>query len=220
MIVFFCVVIGRKLGYRCLDLKYIIHMIIFSVPINRNSLYKIYIDGRCEMSEQKGKLSKGGIIALAICVVVIIILLGLVIFLMLNKEKKEEPIRRNIVVNEKNVDKVIEQLGEERTAPGSYEVTMNTTWNFPSGDAASENAYVKNAEANTNSVYFDVTLEETGETIFESPIIPVGSWLDNITLDSVLEDGIYDCVITYHLLDEEEQSISTVKLTLKIVIGQ
>lgn len=172
------------------------------------------------MSEQKGKLSKGGIIALAICAVVIIILLGLVIYLMLNKEKKEEPIRRNIVVNDKNVDKVIEQLGEERTAPGSYEVTMNTTWNFPSGDAASENAYVKNAEANTNSVYFDVTLEETGETIFESPIIPVGSWLDNITLDSVLEDGIYDCVITYHLLDEEEQSISTVKLTLKIVIGQ
>lgn len=40
------------------------------------------------MSEQKGKLSKGGIIALAICAVVIIILLGLVIFLMLNKEKK------------------------------------------------------------------------------------------------------------------------------------
>ncbi len=83
------------------------------------------------MSEQKASSLKGGIIALAICVVVIIILLGLVIFLMLNKEKKEEPIRRNIVVNEKNVDKVIEQLGEERTAPGSYEVTMNTTWNFP-----------------------------------------------------------------------------------------
>ena len=171
------------------------------------------------MSEQKNTKMKGGII-LAVCIVMIIILLGVVVYLVTVRKEEDEPVKRNIVVNEKNVDKVIEQLGEERTAPGSYEVTMNTTWNFPSGDAASENAYVKNAEANTNSVYFDVTLEETGETIFESPIIPVGSWLDNITLDSVLEDGIYDCVITYHLLDEEEQSISTVKLTLKIVIGQ
>lgn len=97
---------------------------------------------------------------------------------------------------------------------------MNTTWNFPSGDEPSENAYVKNAEANTNSVYFDVTRSDTEETIYESPIIPVGSWLDDITLDTNLPDGVYNCVITYHLLDDEDKSISTVKLTLTIVVGE
>ena len=162
------------------------------------------------MSEQKNTKMKGGII-LAICIVVIIILLGAVVYLLNARKAEDEPVKRNIVVNEKNVEEVIEQLGEERTPPGSYQVTMNTT---------SEDAYVKNAEANTNAVYFDITRQDTEETIYESPIIPVGSWLEDITLDSTLPDGTYPCVITYHLLDEEDKSISTVKLTLTLIIGQ
>ena len=84
----------------------------------------------------------------------------------------------------------------------------------------SDNAYVENAESNTNSVYFDVTRTDTEETIFESPILPVGSHLENITLDSDLPAGTYDCVVTYHLLDEEENSISTLKLTVTIIVEQ
>ncbi len=172
------------------------------------------------MSEKKDRKVKGGIIVFAVCIVVIIGLLAIVIYLLNTKKDEDEPVRRNVVVNEENVDKVIEQLAEQRVEPGSYQVTMNTTWNFSSGDASSDNAYVKNAETNTNSVYFDVTRSDTNETIYESPIIPVGSWLDDIALDSELPDGTYDCIITYHLIDEDEKSISTVKLNLTIVIGQ
>ena len=171
------------------------------------------------MSEQKenNKGRKGGKIADAVCIVVIAALLGVVIYLLLGK--KEEPVRRNVVVNEDNVDEVLEQL-EDPVPAGSYEVKMNSTWNFTSGDAPSDNAYVENAEANTNSVYFDVTRTDTEETIFESPILPVGSHLENITLDSNLPAGTYDCLVTYHLLDENDESMSTVKLTLTINIGQ
>lgn len=88
------------------------------------------------MSEQKNTKMKGGII-LAICIVVIIILLGAVVYLLNARKAEDEPVKRNIVVNEKNVEEVIEQLGEERTQPGSYQVTMNTTWHFSSGDTAS-----------------------------------------------------------------------------------
>ena len=97
---------------------------------------------------------------------------------------------------------------------------MNSTWYCKSGDMPSDNAYVENAESNTNSVYFDVTRTDTEETIFESPILPVGSHLENITLDSDLPAGTYDCVVTYHLLDEEENSISTLKLTVTIIVEQ
>ena len=172
------------------------------------------------MSEQKDRKIKGGVIVFGICAIIIIALLAAVIYLLTVKREENEPVKRNVVVNEKNVDEVISQLAEERTPPGSYQVTMNTTWNFPSGDEPSENAYVKNAEANTNSVYFDVTRSDTEETIYESPIIPVGSWLEDITLDTNLPDGVYNCVITYHLLDDEDKSISTVKLTLTIVVGE
>lgn len=171
------------------------------------------------MSKQKesNNSRKGGKIAIVICIVVIVALLGVVIYLLLGR--KEESVRRNVVVNKDNVDEVLEQL-EDPVPAGSYEVKMNSTWNFTSGDVPSDNAYVENVEANTNSVYFDVTRADTEETIFESPILPVGSYLDNITLDSNLPAGTYDCLVTYHLLDENDESISTVKLTLTINIGQ
>lgn len=172
------------------------------------------------MSEQKesNNSRKGGKIAIAVCVVVIVALAGVIVFLLLEKQEKE-PVRRNAVVNEDNVEEVLEHLKEPVPA-GAYEVKMNSTWNFASGDVPSDNAYVENVEANTNSVYFDVTRTDTEETIFESPILPVGSHLENITLDSALQAGTYDCLVTYHLLDDNEESISTVKLTLTINIGQ
>ena len=134
---------------------------------------------------------KGGRIAIAICIVMILVLLGVVIYLLLGR--KEEPVKRNVVVNKDNVDEILEQL-EDPVPTGSYEVKMNSTWDFARGDAPSDNAYVENVEANTNSVY--------------------------ITLDSNLSAGTYECLVTYHILDENDESMSTVKLTLTINIGQ
>lgn len=175
------------------------------------------------MSEQKSESGmKGGKIVLAVCVVVIVVLLGVVIYLLINRQgsQEEPPVLRNVVVNEDNVEEVIAQMQEQPTAPGYYEVMMNTTWNFPNGEEPSSNAYVKNVETNTNSVYFDVTLADTEETILASPILPVGSYLDNITLDTVLSAGTYDCLLTYHLLNDENRSIATLKMTLTIVIEE
>ncbi len=173
------------------------------------------------MAEQKetniSAEKKGGKkTAVKVCIAVIAIaVIAVVLYFLFRKE----PERRNVVVNEDNVDQVLEQA-EEYIPAGYYEVTMNSTWNFASGDAPSDNAYVKNADTNTNAVYFDVIRTDTEETIFKSPILPVGTYLDNITLDSELPSGTYDCLVTYHLLDENEESISTVDLTLTIVVGQ
>lgn len=164
-----------------------------------------------------GAKKKGGKIALIVCIVVIVALLGVVIFLLTRKE--EEGPRRNVVVNEDNVAQIIEEMEEsERVPQGSYEMTMNSTWHFDNGASASDNAYVENSVTNTNPVYFDIARSDTEETIFESPILPLGSHLDSITLDENLPAGTYDCVMTYHLLDENDESISTVNVSLTIVI--
>lgn len=177
------------------------------------------------MSEQKSERSKkGGKVGLAVCAVVIVALLGIVVYLLIDRRQQEQPEdqprSRNVVVNEDNVEEVLTQLQGKKTAPGYYEVMMNTTWNFPNGEEPSSNAYVKNVETNTNSVYFDVMLADTEETILASPILPVGSYLDSITLDTALSAGTYDCLVTYHLLDDEDNSIATLKLTLTIVIEE
>lgn len=166
------------------------------------------------MSNEKGKdRKKGGKIALAICIVVIVALCILVYFLL----HRDDKVHRDVVVNEENVDEILSEM-EGGVDPGSYQATMNSTWHFEKGDVASYDAYVENTEANKNPVYFDITRSDTNETIFESPIIPVGSHLDKIILNNDMSQGTYDCVMTYHLLDEDEETISTVRVSLKIVI--
>lgn len=165
-------------------------------------------------NEEVKDKKKGGKIAIVICIIVIMALC-IIIYLLLHREDDKK--KRDVVVNEENVERVLSEL-EERVPAGSYQVAMNSTWHFENGKASSDNAYVENAAANTNPVYFDITRSDTGETIFESPIIPVGNHLNDITLDTELPAGTYDCVMTYHLLDDEEETISTVRVGLKIVI--
>ena len=166
-----------------------------------------------EMAKENKK--KGGRIALIICIIVIAALC-IIIYLLLNKDEDKKE-RRDVVVNEDNVEEILSDLGDS-VPPGSYQVTMNSTWYFENGTASSNNAYVENAEANENAVYFDVVRSDSDKTIYESPIIPVGKHLNNIKLDKKLSAGTYDCVMTYHLLDDEEESISTVRVNLEIVI--
>lgn len=180
----------------------------------------ISIRRKLQMSNQKSngvsENKKGGKIALIVCLGVIIALLSVIIVLLLKDEEAKKP-KRNVVVTHENVDKVVQQL-PEAVAPGSYEVTMNMKWNFPDGKSPSSNAYVENVVGNTNDVYFDVIRSDTGETIYESPLLPLGSHLEQITLDKDLDAGTYDCVIVYHLVDEDQNSLSTVRLTLTIII--
>lgn len=173
------------------------------------------------VTEIQNEKKRGGKIVFIVCIVVIIALVGVILYLLLGRNGGEDTPQRDVIVNEKNAEKVAAEMVEkERTPVGSYQVTMNSTWNFADASSASDNAYVENAEANTNSVYFDVVRSDTDETILESPILPVGAYWDEITLDSELPAGTYDCVLTYHLLDENDEPISKVNVGLTIVIEQ
>ena len=170
-------------------------------------------------AEQNKSLGKGGKIAIFACVVVIILLLMIILFLFFWKQKDEEP-KRNVVITPDNVEAVIDEMvTQEFVEPGYYSVSMTNTWHFATGDAVSEDAFVENKEENTNDVYFDVFLAENEETpILQSPVIPRGAEFDSIALDTFLEAGTYDCVMTYHLLDEKDETISTVRVSLTIVV--
>ena len=160
---------------------------------------------------------KGGKQALIICIFVIIALVGVIAYLVFGNA---EP-KRNVVVNSENIEEVIKELEEETeqyTGPLYYEAKMNSEWFFSDGASASENAYVENVTTNTHDVYFDVIRTDTNETIYESPVLPIGSHLEYITLDSDLDAGTYDCVLVYHLIDERQNSLTTASFSLKIVV--
>ena len=95
---------------------------------------------------------------------------------------------------------------------------MTEKWTFENGSAVSADAYVENRVYNQNTVYFTITRSDDGSVIYKSPYLPVGSSLENIKLDTSLNAGVYDTVLTYHLVDEGNQELSTVSVSLVITI--
>ena len=158
---------------------------------------------------------KKSTVILAVAAVVIVALLGVIAMLLLGEQ---EP-KRNVVINEGNAEEFILDLESDPPVPaGSFQTNMNSTWYFANGSAASENAYVGNVANNTHDVYFDVELKSTGEVILESPIIPLGSHMENISLDKDLDAGTYDCTLIYHLVDENQNTVSTLRMALTIIV--
>ena len=133
---------------------------------------------------------------------------------------EEEPgPRRNVLVNEENYEEVIDDFfNMTPVQPGYYEVTMNNTWTFPNGADAPGDGYVENAASNSNDVYFDLLLSDTRETIYESPVIPLGGYMRNFSLDTKLDPGAYECDMVYHLVNERQETQSTLTVGVTVIV--
>ena len=126
----------------------------------------------------------------------------------------------NLVVTPEDIE---EQLAKNppKAQAGTYDVCMNSTWKFKNARSASENAYVENRITNTQMMNFTLILDETGESIYESPIVPVGSSLKNIKLDKEdLAAGTYVCTVVYHLLDNNGNEVSKVSFKVDVIIEE
>ena len=178
--------------------------------------------------EQQGK-KKTGLFLVGGLVVVIILLVVIIVLLVRGSGDasevpdasgtSEEP-KRNVVVTPDTVNDVLDNmLLGDYVAPGYYSVSMSTTWHFAKGDSVSADAFVENLAENTNDVYFDVFLADNEDkAIYKSPVLPRGSELNNIALDTVLSAGTYDCIMVYHLVDEEQNTLSTLRIAFTIIV--
>lgn len=157
----------------------------------------------------------------AAVVIVIAVLLGIICYLMLGKEAEQDERSYNRVVTPDNVEEIISQLDEQEYTPiGSYEVKMNTNWIFPDGESPSSNAYVENSVNNRNTVFFTIALDTDPDTdIYDSPFIEPGSYMESVQLDGDLDAGVYEAVLTYHLVDEQEEEISQVSIGITLTIN-
>ena len=180
------------------------------------------------VTESKGrKGGKGLVIGIVVAVIVIISLIGVIAFLMLTKngtanassdgQPKE---RRNVVVTPDNVDEVIAQMNDNQfTEPGYFETSMTNEWHFANSGAISEDVYVANVVNNTNDIYFDVVLaDDESKVIYKSPVIPRGSSLEQIGLDTPLDAGTYECVMIYHLVDSDQKTVSTLRVGITVTV--
>ena len=136
----------------------------------------------------KNSKSKTTIIALLIVLFVVIATLASVVYFMNKKDDNPSSsvsTGRGTVVTLDNKDEILADLNN-KVSDGFYEIMMNVEWSFKDASTPSEDAYVANPTTNSNTVYFDVVVDSTGQTVYESPMIPVGYALQDIDRKSVV----------------------------------
>jgi hypothetical protein len=133
---------------------------------------------------------------------------------------RQEPAPSGVpVIDGNNLNEIVSEI-EEKVARGMFETHMNTTWNFPDGASASSDAVMGNAAANNFPFWFTVTLSDTGEIVYTSSLLPVGSALAEIVLDKDLDAGTYPAVVTFHMVDDAGEEVeSNMGINIMLIVN-
>ena len=102
-------------------------------------------------------------------------------------------------------EEIAEKLNE-KVAEGMINISMNTAPYFENGTSEG-NVMIVNESINNYPQKVQIVRNDTGEQIYESNAIPVGSKIERATLDVTLPAGTYECTAYFHNLDPESGAI-------------
>ena len=100
----------------------------------------------------------------------------------------------------------IEARLNEKVAEGMINISANTAPIFEDG-ASEGNLMLVNESINNYPQMVQIVRNDTGEQIYESGAIAVGSKIERAKLDVVLPAGTYECTAYFHNLDPESGAI-------------
>ena len=96
-------------------------------------------------------------------------------------------------------EEIAEKLNE-KVAEGMINISMNTAPYFENG-ASEGNIMIVNESINNYPQQVEFIRNDTGEQIYQSKAIPVGSKIERAALDVELPAGTYECTAMFHNLD-------------------
>ena len=102
-------------------------------------------------------------------------------------------------------EEIAEKLNE-KVAEGMINISANTAPIFEDG-ASEGNLMLVNERINNYPQKVQIVRNDTGEQIYESGAIAVGSKIERAKLDVVLPAGTYECTAYFHNLDPETGDI-------------
>lgn len=103
--------------------------------------------------------------------------------------------------DEADTDKIIASLNE-KVEEGMINISMNTSPIFADGTSEG-NLMIVNESVNNYPQIVEITRNDTGETVYKSGGIPVGSKIESAKLSVDLPAGQYECTAMFHNVDPE-----------------
>ena len=114
-------------------------------------------------------------------------------------------------------EEIAEKLNE-KVAEGMINISMNTAPYFENG-ASEGNVMIVNESINNYPQQVEFIRNDTGEQIYQSKAIPVGSKIERAALDVELPAGTYECTAMFHNLDPVSgETIGTAGAIINITI--
>ena len=102
---------------------------------------------------------------------------------------------------EADTDEIIASLNE-KVEQGMINISMNTAPVFETATAEG-NLMIVNDAVNNYPQVVEITRNDTGESIYKSGGIPVGSKIENAKLSVDLPAGRYECTAMFHNVDPD-----------------
>jgi hypothetical protein len=174
--------------------------------------------------KRKMKKKKTKIICLG-GLVLLLIAAGIIIWLLLSKDKTPEeddffdPAAVTGILpgmSEQEIQEELDRVVEE----GMMNISISSGISFANGTAKGQ-ANIYNVEANRYIFKVAITLDDTGETVYESKGIQPGQYIQYIELDKNLDDGEYAATATFTAYTEDtHQIVGTAAAQLTLYIGQ
>lgn len=148
---------------------------------------------------------KTKIIIAGICIVALLAVgAAVAMFVMLMNKEDDTPQDNGVyTMDEGNYQQIMDDM-TERVQEGYFETYMTTDWVFPDGSSEASDAMLGNSPNNTKPIRCELLLDETGEKLFETNVIPVGALVSPIKLNQDLDAGTYDATCMIYLMNEKE----------------
>lgn len=145
-----------------------------------------------------------------VILILLIIAAAVCLFRSCSKEKAVDPASSSIIYDsnairggwdEADTDAIVDALNE-KVKEGMINISMNTSPVFTGGTSAG-NLMIVNESINRYPQVVQITRNDTGETIYASGAIPVGSKIESARLDVDLDAGTYDCTALFNNINPD-----------------
>ncbi len=133
--------------------------------------------------------------------VILAVAAGIGIGIFMSGRDSGEQKQAGYTITEDNYQQIKEDMSAE-VAEGYFETYMNTEWTFEDGTAETKDAIFGNSPNNTKPIRMEVILDDTGEIVYSSDVLPVGAKLSAFALDKDLDAGVYEALCQVYLMDE------------------